>query len=55
VFPINPVSNTCNKVIEIYMGKILSINYDLDDLENKQLISFLQKYSKAFAWDYIDM
>jgi hypothetical protein len=55
IFPVNTVSNSCNKVIEIFPGKNLNINVDLDESQQKQLIYVLQKYSKAFAWEYTDM
>jgi hypothetical protein len=55
MFSVNYVANSCNKVIEILPRKILNINVDLDESQQKQLIYVLQKFSKSFAWEYIDM
>jgi len=59
IFLVNTVSNSSNKTtdktIEIFPGKNFDINVDLDELQQNQLIYVLKKYSRSFAWEYIDM
>ena len=39
-----------NSTIKIFLGKTLSINNNLEDFENKELIKMLQEHSSASAW-----
>jgi hypothetical protein len=48
VFHVNSVTNSCNKVIEIFPGKRLNINVDLDESQQKQLIFVLKNFLKLF-------
>ena len=55
IFSINSISNSHVKNIEIFLGKSLNINSDLEVSQQQNLIELLRKYSKAFAWDYTNM
>jgi len=44
--------NTDSSPIEIEPGKFLNINPSLTIEQNQLLLQLLQKYKKAFAWDY---
>jgi hypothetical protein len=44
-----------NSSIEIFPGKTLNVNENLEELQKNQLIEILQKHSSAFAWEYTDM
>jgi len=55
IFPVNTITNSTTKTIEIYSGKHLNIGKHLQLSQEKEVIALLQKYSKAFSWDYIDM
>ena len=41
--------------IEIFPGKTLNINKNLEKSQQEGLTKILQKHSIAFAWEYIDM
>eukprot|EP00253_Pinus_taeda_P035643 PITA_35643 len=55
IFPIQSITNTQRKTIEISSGKTLNIGTHLDSSQEEKLIQLLRKYQKAFAWDYTDM
>lgn len=55
IFPVNTISNPTTKTIEVYPGKHLNIGNQLQSAQEQEVIALLQKYSKAFAWDYTDM
>jgi len=55
IFPVNTISNPTIKIIEVYPGKYLNIGNQLQSAQEQEVIALLQKYSKAFAWDYTDM
>ena len=44
-----------NSSIEIFPGKTLNINENLEELQKNQLVEVLQKHSSSYAWEYIDM
>ena len=44
-----------SSTIEIFPGRTLNINKNLEKLQQEELIKTLQKHSTAFAWEYIDM
>lgn len=44
-----------NSSIEIFRGKTLNVNENLENMQKKQLIEILQKHSSSFAWEYIEM
>ena len=44
-----------NSTIEIFRGKSLNINKNLEILQQEKLIKTLQEHSSAYAWEYIDM
>ena len=41
--------------IEIFPGKTLNINKNLEKSQQGELTKILQKHSTAFAWEYTDM
>jgi hypothetical protein len=41
--------------LKIFLGKCLNINSNLEKYQEERIIQLLQKYSKAFSWDYTDM
>ena len=51
----NSISNSHVKTIEIFPGKSLNINSDLEVSQEQKLVELLGKYSKAFSWDYTNM
>eukprot|EP00253_Pinus_taeda_P021045 PITA_21045 len=55
IFPIQSITNTRSKTIEISPGKTLNIGTHLDSSQEEKLIQLLREYQKAFAWDYTDM
>ena len=55
VFPVNSISNSHIKSIEIFLGIFLNINANLEESQEQQLIELLRKYSKVFAWENTDM
>eukprot|EP00253_Pinus_taeda_P026627 PITA_26627 len=55
IFPVQSITNTQSKVIEISPGKTLNIGNHLDSSQQERLIQLLRKYQKAFAWDYTDI
>eukprot|EP00253_Pinus_taeda_P027327 PITA_27327 len=55
IFPINSITNTQSKTIEISPGKTLNIGAFLETSQEQKLIHLLNKYQKEFAWDYTDM
>eukprot|EP00253_Pinus_taeda_P008492 PITA_08492 len=55
IFPVSTISNPVIKTIEVYPGKTLNIRNQLQSQQEQEVIALLKKYSKAFAWDYIDM
>ena len=54
-FLVDSISNSHIKTVEIFLGKSLNINSDLAVSQEQKLVELLQKYSKAFAWDYTNM
>ena len=44
-----------NSLIEVFTGKTLNVNENLEEMQKNQLIEILQKHSSAFAWEYTDM
>ena len=44
-----------SSTIDIFPGKTLNINKNLERLQQEELTKILQKHSAAFAWDYNDM
>eukprot|EP00253_Pinus_taeda_P021149 PITA_21149 len=55
IFPIQSITNTQRKTIEISPGKNLNIGTHLDSSQEEKLIQLLRKYQKAFAWDDTNM
>jgi len=44
-----------SSVVEIFPGKTLNINKNLEKLRHEELIRILPKHSAAFAWEYTNM
>eukprot|EP00253_Pinus_taeda_P010530 PITA_10530 len=44
-----------SSAIEIFPGKTLNINKNLEKSQQEELTNILQKHSTAFAWEYTDM
>ena len=44
-----------SSTIEIFPGKTLNINKNLEKSQQGELNKILQKHSTAFAWEYTDM
>eukprot|EP00253_Pinus_taeda_P025248 PITA_25248 len=44
-----------SSTIEIFPGKTLNINKNLEKSQQEELTKILQQHSTAFAWEYIDM
>ena len=44
-----------SSTIEIFPGRTLNINNNLEKLQKEKLIKTLQQHSTAYAWEYIDM
>jgi hypothetical protein len=44
-----------SSTVEIFPGKTLNINKNLERLQQEELTKLLQKHSTAFAWEYTDM
>ena len=44
-----------NSTIEIFLGKDLNINNNLEPFQKKELIKMLQEHYYAYAWEYIDI
>ena len=44
-----------SSAIEIFPGKTLNINKNLERSQQEELTKILQKHSTAFAWEYTDM
>ena len=44
-----------SSTIEIFPGKTLNINKNLERSQQEELTKILQKHSTAFAWEYTDM
>eukprot|EP00253_Pinus_taeda_P034739 PITA_34739 len=44
-----------SSTIEIFPGRTLNINKNLEKLQQEELTKTLQKYFVAFAWEYTDM
>jgi len=55
IFPVNSITNSKSKIIEISPGRNLNISNNLQSSQEQEVIALLQKYSKAFSWDYTDM
>lgn len=49
------MENFGNYLIEIFLGKTLNINNNLEESQKKELIKMLQEHSSAYAWEYTDM
>lgn len=48
-------TNIGSSPFEIEFGKFLNINPNLTSKKNQLLLQLLEKYKKAFAWEYMDM
>ena len=44
-----------NSSIEIFLGKTLIANENMEDIQKKQLIEILQKHSSSFTWEFTNM
>eukprot|EP00253_Pinus_taeda_P008796 PITA_08796 len=44
-----------SSAIDIFLGKTLNINKNLETSQQEKLTKILQKHSTAFAWEYTDM
>ena len=44
-----------SSTIDIFLGKTLNINKNLEKSQQEELTKILQKHSTAFAWEYTDM
>ena len=44
-----------SSTVEIFPGRTLNINKNLEKLQQEKLTKILQKHSAAFAWEYTDM
>ena len=44
-----------SSIVEIFPGKTLNINNNLEKLQHEKLIKKLQQHSSAYAWEYTDM
>ena len=55
IFSVHSITNSQSKTIEISAGKYLNIGAHLTLLQEEKLIALLNKYHKAFAWEYTDM
>ncbi len=44
-----------NSTVEIFPGRTLNINHNLEKLQREKLIKTLQQHSAAYAWEYNDM
>jgi len=44
-----------NSTIEIFPGKTLNINNNMEEFQKKELIRMLQEHSYSYAWENIDM
>ena len=55
IFPINSITNSNRKIIEISPERHLNIGNNLQSSQEENIITLLLKYSKYFSWDYKDM
>ena len=55
IFSVHSITNAQRKTIEINLGKYLNIVAHLTLSQEEQLIALLNKYHKAFAWEYTNM
>lgn len=55
IFPVNSITNSKSKIIEIYPGKNLNIVNNLQSSQEQEVMALSQKYLKAFTWDYTNM
>ena len=53
--PLYSMEEFGNSVVEIFPGKSLNINKNLEKFQQEELIKTLQKHSFAYAWEYTDM
>ena len=44
-----------SSTIEIFPGKTLNINKNLEKYQQEELVKILQRHSSAYAWEYTDM
>ena len=44
-----------NSTVEMFPGKSLNINKNLERLQQEKLIKTLQQYSSAYEWEYTEM
>ena len=49
------MENFFNYLIEIFPGKTLNTNNNLEEYQKKELINMLQEHSSIYAWEYTDM
>jgi len=52
---LHSMENFGNSLIEIFPGKTLNINDNLEESQNQQLIKMLQEHSSTYAWEYTNM
>ena len=52
---VNSIEKIGNSTIEIFQGKTLNINNNLEEFQKKELIKMLQEHSSTYAWEYTDM
>lgn len=55
IFPINSITNTQSKTIEISPRKTLNIGAFLETSQEQKPIHLLKKNKKSFVWGYTDM
>ena len=44
-----------SSAIEIFLGKTLNINKNLEKFQQEKLVKTLQRHSYTYAWEYTDM
>jgi hypothetical protein len=49
IFPVSTVSDSHCKTVEIFPGKCLNINANLEKYQEERLIQLLKNYSKSFS------
>ena len=45
----------CSSTIEIFPGKNLSINKNIEKSQQENLVKILQRHYSTYAWEYTDM
>ena len=44
-----------SSTVEIFLGKTLNVNNNLEKIQQEKLIKTLQQHSSTYAWEYTDM